>query len=176
MKKYLPHIALLLACAACGKEEIRSSLTMDEQTPQYLTHNSSTVMTEEGQLKMKMDAPVQMRYKDGNELYPDGLHIITYDPEGKIDSDLVADSAIYFAKDNVYKVMGSVVLKQPRAGKKLETEVLNYNKVNGDIYTDERFRITDAGQITTGKGLKANQKDPNSYEMNDVDGTVLLDE
>lgn len=181
MRLYHFTIAIILTglVAACSSSTKKkgdfAEITLDPNTPEYLSKNTTTFFTEATKPKMKMVAETQMRFSDGNEHYPDGIDITTYDEEGKVQSTLVADSAIYYYKENVYTALGNVVLIDKQKNQKLESDTLNFNKDNGDVYTDARVKITSDDLLMYGKGLKANQNDPDNYEILDIEGSQIRD-
>ncbi|GAA4849873.1 LPS export ABC transporter periplasmic protein LptC [Algivirga pacifica] len=178
MKNKLISLLLLGAIfGGCQKTKTKKelSLMLDPNTPEYMSKNVVMTVTENTKLNMKMEAALQLRYSDGNEHFPEGIFITTYDPKGEKQSTLVADSAIYYEKEHVYKAMGNVVLIDLNKEQTLETDTLNYNKNNGDIYTDTKVKITADGLITYGTGLKANQHNPDDYEILNVEGSAYID-
>ncbi|MBB3698433.1 LPS export ABC transporter periplasmic protein LptC [Flammeovirga yaeyamensis] len=174
---------LLIASAAlfsCGKKtrtkkEARQ-IALGVDTPDYTAFNIETMHTEDAVPKNKLKAKVQMRYKNGNERYPEGIDIVTYDQESSEESShLIADSAIYTADSTMYTVYSNVVLEDYKKGQKLETDTLHFNKETGDIFTDDNVKITTEYEIVTGKGMRANQNDPENYEILQVTGSVYVE-
>ncbi|MEH0158537.1 LPS export ABC transporter periplasmic protein LptC [Limibacter armeniacum] len=175
MKKLTFFILIIAAgITACSTTKKKDDLSqkLDPNAPEYMAKNATTIYTEDTKLKMKMEAKVQMRFTDGNERYPEGIFITTFNQDGKEQSTLVADSAIYFYKDHLYRAMGNVVLNDKNKGQKLETNLLNFNNESGDIFTDDSVKITTEGATTFGVGMKANQNDPDDYEIQNITGTI----
>lgn len=168
-------IFLLVVLGACRETRLASegidSLAKDQ--PQLIFANIHTVYTEDTKVLLKLKAKKQLRFQDGRERYPEGIYAEMYEKDGRLKSTLVADSAIYFPNEKIYKAMGNVVIENKLQGKKLESDVLNWNKDTEEVHTDSRVRITADGQIITGRGLKAKQ-DFSEYEILDIEGTVPI--
>ncbi|MBB6459402.1 LPS export ABC transporter periplasmic protein LptC [Flammeovirga kamogawensis] len=180
IKKILILAIVSVTLFSCGsktrtKREARE-IVMGTETPDFTAFNIETVHTEDAIPKNRLKAKVQMRYKNGNERYPEGIDIVTFDEEDLSESShLVADSAIYTADSTLYTVYGNVVLDDYKKGQKLETDTLHFNKENGDIFTDDRVKITTEDEIVTGKGMRANQNNPEEYEILDIEGSVFVE-
>ncbi|NLR90060.1 MULTISPECIES: LPS export ABC transporter periplasmic protein LptC [Flammeovirga] len=164
---------------SCGsktktKREARM-ISLGEDTPDFTAFDIETLHTEDAVPQNKLKAKVQMRYKNGNERYPNGIDIVTYDTEtGDESSHLIADSAIYTADSTMYTVYSNVVLQDYKKGQMLETDTLHFNKETGDIFTDDHVKITTEDEIVTGKGMRANQNNPEEYEILDIEGSVYV--
>lgn len=181
IKKILILALASITVFSCSTKKTRTKkeakqIAMGADVPDFTAYNIETLHTEDAVPKNLMKAKVQMRYKNGNERYPVGIDIVTYSQEdGTEESHLIADSAIYTADSTLYTVYGNVVLDDYKKGQKLETDTLNFNKETGDIFTPARVRITTEDEIVTGRGMRANQNNPEEYELEDMEGTVYVD-
>ncbi len=147
---------------------------LNNEQPMYTFQDISTLYTEETKKVMKIDAPLQLRYENGNERFPNGIELERYNPEQAVMTTLVADSGFYNYEEDVYKVMGNVVVVNLEKKQTLETDELNWDRKAQQIHTDRPVKITDEYQIIEGKGMRANQ-DFSEYTLNEVTGSVALD-
>lgn len=172
-------IVFTAACLASGCKETRLASakieSLSEEEPELTFKNINTLYTEDTRPVLRMKAPIQYRYQNGNERYPAGINIEMFNEEGQLKSTLVADSAVYSDSTRTYTVMGNVVVEGLQDRKKLETNLLNWNKETEDIFTDDSVRITEGPQILTGVGLRANQ-DFSNYEILNPIGSVYVSE
>ncbi len=181
IKKILILALASVAVFSCSTKKTRTKkeakqIAMGTDVPDFTAYNIETLHSEDAIPKNRMKAKVQMRYKNGNERYPDGIDIITFSKEdGTEESHLVADSAIYTADSTLYTVYGNVVLDDYKKGQKLETDTLHFNKESGDIFTEAKVKMTTESEIIYGRGLKANQNNPEEYEISDIDGYADVD-
>lgn len=181
IKKILILALASVAIFSCSTKKTRTKneakqIVLGTDIPDFTAYNVETLHTEEAVPKNLLKAKVQIRYKNGNERYPVGIDIVTYSKEdGKEESHLVADSAIYTADSTLYTVYGNVVLDDYQKGQKLETDTLHFNKETGDIFTSDKVKMTTEAEIIYGRGLKANQNNPEEYEILDIDGYADVD-
>ncbi len=179
-KNLLPILGILLACAlgSCAKKmkatdfELADKIAQGEH-PLLTFQQVSTLYTEATKKVMKVEAPVQLRYENGDERFPQGLSMERYDPQQALMTTLVADSAFYNYEEDVYKVMGNVVVVNMEKKQQLETDELNWDRKTEEIHTERPVRITDEYQIINGKGLRANQ-DFSEYTLSEVTGSVAV--
>jgi LPS export ABC transporter protein LptC len=176
--RYIAILSFLsiLIFSACKETKLASDKIekLGNDEPQLIFSNINTHYTENTNSMLKMKAKKQLRFQDGRERYPEGIYIEMYQVDGKLKSTLLADSAIYLPTEKMYRVMGNVVVENKIQGKKLESDLLNWNKETEEVFTDSKVRITADGQIITGKGLKAKQ-DFSEYEILDIEGTVPIE-
>lgn len=177
--RLLSSIVLSIVLFSCSKDAPVETFEAAEQilkgeSPMYTFKHISTLYTEETKKVMKVEAPIQYRYENGDERFPNGIDLERYDEEEGVMTTLVADSAYYNFDQDIYKVMGNVVVVNLEKKQKLETDVLNWDRNKEEIYTDEDVKITDEYQIINGKGMRANQ-DFSEYEIWEITGTASLD-
>ncbi len=176
-KTILIGFTIICMLPACKETQLANTEieTLSDNEPELSFKNINTLYTEDTRSVLRMKAPVQYRYQNGNERYPKGINIEMYTEKGELRSTLVADSAIYTDSTNLYTVMGNVVVEGLHDGKKLETELLNWNKITEEIFTDDSVTITEGRQILTGKGLKANQ-DFSDYTILEPTGVAYVED
>jgi LPS export ABC transporter protein LptC len=165
----------LSSCTDEGVPSSSSEITIGENEPELVFKDISTLYSEDTKIIFRINADTQEKYQNGNERFPDGINIDMYTKEGIKKSTLVADSGFYSFEDKVYTVMGNVVVDNLQKNQKLESQKLNWSKETEEVYTDEKVKITDACQVTTGTGLRANQ-DFSEYEILETEGSVFLDD
>ncbi len=168
-------ISVFVAIACKETKLVSKAKTMDSSQVELSFKNINTIYSENTKTMLRMKAPRQLRVHGGNERFPEGIEIEMYNPNGELRSTLIADSAIYFNQERVYRVMGNVLVQNILERKKLETDLLNWSKDDESVYTDSRVRITADGQILTGKGLRAKQ-DFSDYEVLEPEGIVSVRE
>ncbi len=121
-------------------------------------------------VKMRMEAPRQLIFGNGDREFPEGLYIEFFEDE-KPSSTLRADYCYYTKKDELYKATGNVVAQNIMTQDRLDTEELYWNERKGEVFTEKFVRVEQNGQITTGVGLEAKQ-DFSYYKILDVQGTL----
>ncbi|PWJ34141.1 LPS export ABC transporter protein LptC [Sediminitomix flava] len=178
LKKTILFVTALVGLFACSESRKANNevIELGDNVPESTSWNVETLYNENEELQMRMQARAQYSYATGNRRYPEGIKIITYTPEGDVESTMIADSALYISDSSLYIAYSNVVLVDEVKEQTLETDTLNYFEKTGDITTDARVKIIKDGEITTGKGMRANRSDPDDYELLDIEGTVYIDE
>jgi LPS export ABC transporter protein LptC len=134
-----------------------------------------TLFSDSAKLLIKLKAPVQQEFENGDGVFPKGLYVEFYEKPGQMTSTLKANYAKQDRNKDLYLARGNVVVNNIQKQEKLETEELYWNKNKEEIYTDKFVKITTAEEVITGKGLRANQ-DFSRYSITKVTGTFSLKE
>ena len=137
--------------------------------------NINTMMTDSGKLVLRLSAPDQLQFQNGNKSWPTGLVLEYYSaPESPIFT-FRSNLADFNAKENLYKGEGNVIVKNMETGDELNTELLFWSPGEEKFYTDKFVSIISEGEVHTGKGLSANQ-DFSSYKILEPAGTIKIEE
>ena len=94
---------------------------------------------------MKMEAPKQFDFGNGDREFPEGLYLEFYE-DGVQTSSLRADYCYYTAKDDLYKATGNVVIERVDNKDRLDTEELYWNQRKEDVFTDKYVIIQQGGE------------------------------
>ena len=158
-------ISLFLGFVACssdpknaGKAEYE---TLDfTKTPSMQGEDVHTLVTDSGKLTYKMQTPKLLIYDKVDSPYwdmPEGLHMTTYSPEGEVEGDIKAKFALYYVDKDLWELRKEVIVINPDSTM-VETELLYWDRIKKEIYTDEFVKITEEGAVTTGYGFKTDEK------------------
>jgi LPS export ABC transporter protein LptC len=134
-----------------------------------------TYYSDSAVVKMKMEAPKQLEFGNGDREFPEGLSMEFFDKQGNPTSTLRADYCYYTRKEDLYKATGNVVVKNLENNDRLDTEELFWNEKKEDVFTEKFVRIEKDGDIQVGEGLKAKQ-DFSYWEILNSKGEITLDE
>lgn len=123
-------------------------------------------------VKMKMIAPRQLEFGNGDREFPEGLYLEFFE-NGKMTSSLKADYCYFTKKEELYKATGNVVARNVITQDQLDTEELFWDYRKEEVFTDKFVRVEQNGELTTGVGLEAKQ-DFSYYKILEVQGTLPL--
>ena len=137
--------------------------------------NINTMMTDSGKLILRLKAPDQLQFQNGNKSWPTGLILEYYSSPEKPVFTFRSNLADFNAKGNLYKGEGNVIVKNLETGDELNTELLFWSPGDEKFYTDNFVTIISEGEVHTGKGLSANQ-DFSSYKILEPAGTIQIEE
>ena len=167
-------VMLLLFMASCGKENKEVvEVTFDpENTYTLRTTDVSSLISDSGITRYRMNAKEWLVFGKAKEPYsyfPQGVYVEKFDSLFNVEASVKADTAYYWDKKGLYKLIGHVsILSQE--GKKLDTSILYFDHKEDQIYTDEYFELEEGDKIITGIGFKSNQN-MTKYKIFNSQGT-----
>ena len=167
-------VILLLFMASCGKENKEVvEVTFDpENTYTLRTTDVSSLISDSGITRYRMNAKEWLVFGKAKEPYsyfPQGVYVEKFDSLFNVEASVKADTAYYWDKKGLYKLIGHVsILSQE--GKKLDTSILYFDQKEDQIYTDEYFELEEGDKIITGIGFKSNQN-MTKYKIFNSQGT-----
>jgi LPS export ABC transporter protein LptC len=154
-------------------EEKRKSYPMRFYAgPVLVSENLNTQYSDSGFLKMKLEAPLQEEFSNGNQEYPKGLKVTFFQKDGREKSYLRADFVQYNKQQDLYTATGNVLLEDLIKKETLKTRKLHWSRTEGKVFNNEYVEITTPSQILKGKGLSARQ-DFSQYNILEPEGTIL---
>ncbi|RRB07525.1 LPS export ABC transporter periplasmic protein LptC [Larkinella rosea] len=153
-------LASILALGLTGcKEESAVKKTEPYTGPLEEINDVRIHYSELGQLKVKMETPLQYKYQSSDRVYPKTVHIEFYGPDQQVETTLRADSGRYFQAQNYYRVMGNVVVVNKKKNEELYTPELNWNPTTKKVYTEKPVKILSkkSNERLEGVGLDTDQ-------------------
>lgn len=195
LKTYKNKIAMIATAFAVafivysckGKLDTADSVNLDE-TPVQTVERMFIVQSENGLLKMRVEAGILERYTTDTldyELFPKGIAVYSYNEEGLLETEITSDKANHRKfKDNreIWKAYGNVVVKNIINHQVMETDTLYWDRQNERIYTDCYVRMYSPDGFMQGFGMEADQRARhntilrpfNNYTFIEQDSTVVL--
>jgi len=170
-------VMLLLFMASCGKEnkEVVEVTFNPENTYTLRTTDVSSLISDSGITRYRMNAKEWLVFGKAKEPYsyfPQGVYVEKFDSLFNVEASVKADTAYYWDKKGLYKLIGHVsILSQE--GKKLDTSILYFDQKEDQIYTDEYFELEEGDKIITGIGFKSNQN-MTKYKIFNSQGTFPI--
>jgi LPS export ABC transporter protein LptC len=126
-------------------------------------------------VRVKVQAPKQYEFVDGNREFPMGIYVEFYEPDGSVSSTLVADKAFYFREQDRYTAVGHVVIEGRKENNRLDTDTLHWSPPTERVYTKAPVLITEMQDTLRGEGLEAKQ-DFSTYTILKPDASTVLNE
>ncbi len=170
----MPLISLL-ALSGCGKDLKDPDKEIKYTGPFRETANVLTLYSDSAKVIIRLQAPMQEDYENGDVIFPDGIDVEFLEEGEVVTSTLLANYGKQERNRDLYLVRGNVVVENLQKQEKLETEELYWNKAKAQIYTDKFVKITTPEEILMGHGLQANQ-DFSNYRIKKVTGVFSLKE
>ncbi len=164
-------VLFLSTCISCDEKKKTFPIRF-YAGPVLVSENLNTQYSDSGFLKMKLEAPLQEEFANGNQEYSKGLQVTFFEKNGKEKSYLRADFVLYNKQQDLYTATGNVLLEDLVKKEKLKTGKLHWSRSEGRVFNNEFVEITTPSQILRGKGLSARQ-DFSSYNILEPEGTIL---
>jgi LPS export ABC transporter protein LptC len=171
-------LACLLGLAACVNDiDSIKRITFKPDDPDEKTSELYLTYTDSGYAKVRLYAKLAENYaKPENVLkFKDGIRLEFYNENGTIASILTALYGEINETTGQMMVRDSVQLFNPEKNKRLETEVLYWNRKDSTIFTDQMVMIRSPRSLIYGKGIRTRQ-DFSTYTFLKPEGTIDVDD
>jgi len=164
----------ILNLASCSETRSVDDMTLYEGPILELT-NIESYYSDSSVVRLKLIAPKQLEFESNEREFPDGLYIEFYDKDGNISSTLEANYCFYYSKEDKWRALRNVIVKNMENDEQLHTEELYWEPKKEIVYTNKFVRIETEDQILMGEGMEASQ-DFSWWRILDARGTISLDE
>jgi len=141
-----------------------------EDIPDQIAYNIEVLFVDSSFTKAVLEARKARVYSDRYETFLDsGLKVTFYNSDSPEISTLVADSARIDDRTKNMLAKGNVVVRSESKGRRLETQLLEWDNLRQKIYSTEYVTITTPTEVINGYGFES---DPNlnEYRINKVSG------
>jgi len=172
-------IALLASSqlASCTEKD-DAAKPIEYSGPLVETTNVETLVSDSARLQLRLTAPLEQQYENGDMLYRKSVKVQVYDKPGKL---VVNTLDAKFGKldkgKQLYIMRGDVRVANVPQQQTLRTEELFYDKLKRKIYTDTAMavRVQTPTEVLTGRGLEANE-DFSRYRILRPVGTFTVEQ
>lgn len=171
----LASFSLGVVLSGCGpKKEELPKLTYDG--PVMETENVTELFSDSARLQLKLTAPLQQQFDNGDMVWKKGVLVAFYAKDGALINTLTANYGKMDKAKNLYIMRGNVRVDNEVKQQKMRTEELFFNKSKGQIYTDTAMFVTVTTPLErlTGYGLTAKQ-DFSLYRIRRPTGVFSLE-
>ncbi|MBR4166794.1 MAG: LPS export ABC transporter periplasmic protein LptC [Bacteroidales bacterium] len=170
--RLLKHKLLTIATASavafvvysCGGKLSEAAQLNLSETPVQVVDSLFMVQTDNGGLKMRVEADVMERYDNDTcsyELFPKGLHVFAYSEEDMLETVLHSNNARHFKSKKrnteMWSAFGNVIVQNIMKQQTLETDTLYWDQANKEIYTDCYVRMFTNDDFMQGFGMRSDE-------------------
>ena len=152
-----------------------------EDTPTQVVNDMFVVQTENGNMKMRAEAPRMEKYSKGDtldyELFPEGFFVYGYDEQGRLETEIVADNARHMKYDDkreTWEAFGNVVVKNLINQEVMETDTLYWDQENEKIYTHCYVRMYSPDGFMQGYGMESDQRARSTILLNNFNNYAIV--
>ena len=166
---------MLLACKNDIKEV--NALAEREKRPDMTGENLELVYSDSARIKYRVLAPEYIkvnREKEKYEEFPKGIHVLSYDPAGKMIGSIKAKYDKKLEDEMLWEARNEVVIINAE-GKKLETELLYWDMKKELIYSDRYVKLSADGQIIEGNNGFHSDQNLNHPVFENISGSIEVE-
>lgn len=166
---------MLLVCKNDIKEV--NALAEREKRPDMTGENLELVYSDSARIKYRVLAPEYIkvnREKEKYEEFPKGIHVLSYDPAGKMIGSIKAKYAKKLEDEMLWEARNEVVIINAE-GKKLETELLYWDMKKELIYSDRYVKLSADGQIIEGNNGFHSDQNLNHPVFENISGSIEVE-
>lgn len=172
-------IVMLLLFSSCGgkKKAMAEAITERDSLPVMDTRGITTLISDSGITRYRVNTEEWLIYDRKQPSYwsfEKGIYLEQFDSLLNVDASIKADTAYYFDKEKLWKLMGHVDIKNLK-GERFNTELLYWNQATQKVYSDKFIRIEQPDKIITGHGFDSNQQ-MTVYVIHNIEGVFYVDE
>lgn len=146
------------SCSEPEIQQVNPEDTVSYTGPNVKFEQIRTLYSEEAELKIKLEGPLQLVQQNGDVLYPEGIRISMYDEYGIKSTTLTADSGRMNKAEKTYDAFGNVEVINIKREQKVNTEELHWNQRQREIFTDKAIKIVTPTEIINGIGMTSNEQ------------------
>lgn len=154
-------VMLFLSVACSGKKQpVTDAISNRDSVPVMVTRDVSTYISDSGVVRYKIVADeweVYDRLEPSMWRFEQGVYLEKFDTDLSVEATIVADTAYYYDKKELWELRGNVHIENEQA-EEFDTDLLFWNQRAQKVYSDHYIRITQAQRVITGVGFESNQQ------------------
>ena len=170
---------MLFLFSACSKKKnpVTDAITNRDSVPIMVTREVSTYVSDSGVVRYKIvadDWKVFDRLDPSRWTFEEGVYLEKYDNKLNIEATILADTAYYYDKQELWELRGNVHIENIE-DEQFDTQLLFWNQKSKQVYSDQYIRIRQQKRIITGMGFTSNQ-DFTNYTIKQTQGIFPIKE
>lgn len=175
----LGAMVMLVLFSSCSgrKKDLGAAITERDSLPMMDTRGVTTLISDSGITRYRINAEEWLVFDRKNPPYwafEKGIYLENFDSLFQVEASIKADTAYFFNKEELWKLMGNVDIKNLK-GEHFNTELLYWDQKKQKVYSDRFIRIEQPDRIITGRGFESNQQ-MTIYTIRQPEGVFYIDE
>lgn len=171
-------VMLLLFSSCSGRNKgMGEAITERDSLPVMDTKGVTTLISDSGVTRYRINAEEWLVFDRKSPPYwafEKGVYLEKFDSLFQIEASIEADTAYFYNKEELWKLMGNVHIQNLK-GEKFDTELLYWDQRKQKVYSDRFIRIEQPDRIITGRGFDSNQQ-MTVYTIHQPEGIFYVDE
>jgi len=169
---FILMIGSVAGCKISDDEDLKKRVVY--RGPISQSRDIATLYSDSARLQIKLTAPLQMQYENGDGMYPNGINMTFYDKQGNIANTVRANYGKYDKQKDSYFARGNVIVNNVVKDETMRTEELHWDKQKRVLFTDKFVTIQTKTDILKGHGMTANQ-DFSNWKITRPTGVFTLE-
>lgn len=168
-------MSFMLSACSKKKQPVTDAITNRDSVPVMTTYDVSTYISDSGVVRYKIIADewkVFDRLDPSLWTFEKGVYLEKYDNKLNIESTIIADTAYYYDKEELWELRGNVHIENKESDQ-FDTQLLFWNQKTKQVYSDLYIRIRQQKRIITGLGFTSNQ-DFTNYTIKQTQGVFPI--
>jgi LPS export ABC transporter protein LptC len=158
----VPAIVMFLFSFSCSRadKKLAAAITDRDSLPTMKTLGVTTLISDSGVIRYKIVAEEWLifdRKKQPYWAFEKGAYLEKYDTAMHVEATIRCDTAYYFEKQKIWKLIGNVLVKNTE-GENFFTNLLYWNEDREKVYSEDSIRIEQKNKTITGVGFESNQQ------------------
>lgn len=174
----LTVIVMLLFSSCSGrKKELGAAITERDSLPVMETLGVTTLISDSGITRYRIETDEWLVFDKKTPSYwafEKGVYLENFDTLFQVTSSIRSDTAYYYDKRKLWKLIGHVFIKNVK-GEKFNTELLYWDQTKEKVYSDQFIRIEQPDRIITGYGFDSDQR-MEDWTIYRISGIFYVDE
>ena len=171
-------VMLLLFSACSGRhKDLGNAITERDSLPVMDTKGVMTLISDSGVTRYRINTEEWLVFDRKNPPYwafEKGIYLEKFDSIFNVDASIQADTAYYYEKQKLWKLMSNVHIQNLK-GEKFDTDLLYWDQNKHRVYSDQRIRIEQPDQIIYAIGFESGEQ-LNKYTFFKPEGEFYVDD
>ena len=171
-------VVLFIFSSCSGKQkQLGKAITERDSLPMMKTLGVTTLISDSGVTRYRIKTEEWLIFdkkKPSYWAFEKGVYLEKFDSLLHVDASIKADTAYYYDKQKLWKLMGHVVVKNLQ-GNKFNTELLYWNQATEKVYSDKFIRIEQPDKVILGHGFDSNQQ-MTIYTIHNIEGVFYMED
>ena len=154
-------VMLLLFSACSGRhKDLGNAITERDSLPVMDTKGVMTLISDSGVTRYRINTEEWLVFDRKNPPYwafEKGIYLEKFDSIFNVDASIQADTAYYYEKQKLWKLMSNVHIQNLK-GEKFDTDLLYWDQNKHRVYSDQRIRIEQPDQIIYAIGFESDEQ------------------
>lgn len=167
-----------ISCGGNSLDDIEHLNISTEVMPVSTSKNMTLLLSDSGEVKIEMSAPLVERFIQTDEkpynLLSQGMVVDFYDSIGNVEANVKCEHAVHYPEKEILILTKNVEVYNIE-GDRLNSEYLVWNAKTKKITSNDFVKITTGDEIMYGDGFEADQ-DLTNYQIKNIKGIISIDD